>query len=136
MKPVGSQLHRVIDGDTVEATIPGYGRERIRLSSIDAPERNQPYGNQSTQCLRELLRQGSLSVKPKKTDKYGRLVADLYVGDDRVDVAMVERGCAWWYSRYAPASVVLAKAHYTAKFEKRGLWAGSNPIKPEQWRRR
>ena len=133
--PAVSRLHRVIDGDTIEATVPGYGRERIRLSSIDAPERSQPYGSQSTECLRDILRQGQLSVEPKKTDRYGRLIANLYVDGERVDVQMVERGCAWWYSRYS-SSPALIKAHFSAKFDKRGLWAGSDPIKPETWRRR
>ena len=134
-EPSASRLHRVIDGDTIEATVTGYGRSRIRLSSIDAPESSQPYGSQSTECLRDILRQGPLSVKPKKTDRYGRLIANLYVNGERVDVQMVERGCAWWYSRYS-SSPALIKAHLSAKFNKRGLWADSDPVKPETWRRR
>lgn len=133
--PAISRLHRVIDGDTIDASVPGYGRARIRLSSIDAPERSQPYGSESTECLKDILSQGQLTVKPEKTDRYGRLVASLYVDGERVDVQMVEQGCAWWYSRYS-SSPALMKAHFSARFDKRGLWAASNPVKPETWRRR
>ncbi|WP_157976366.1 thermonuclease family protein [Parahaliea mediterranea] len=134
-QPEVGEVLRVIDGDTIEAYLPGHGREHIRISSIDAPEIGQPFGAQSTQCLRDILREGPLGVKRRKTDQHGRLVADLFIGDERVDIAMVERGCAWWYSRYAPASLALATAHFMAKHEKRGLWADKKPMKPEQWRR-
>lgn len=65
-EPSASRLHRVIDGDPIEATVPGYGRERIRLSSIDAQERSQPYGSQSTECLRDILRRVSSVRSPRR----------------------------------------------------------------------
>jgi endonuclease YncB( thermonuclease family) len=131
-----ARLLRVIDGDTIEAHITGYGRERVRLSSIDAPERSQAYGDSSTSCLEDILDKGELTVKVKKTDRYGRLVANLYVNGDRVDLQMVQRGCAWHYTKYAPASISLYLAQMRAKAASRGLWDDDNAIPPWDWRRK
>ena len=134
--PDTAQLVRVIDGDTIDARISGYGQERIRLSGIDAPERAQRYGGYATECLSDILGQGLLTVKVKKTDRYGRLVANLYIDGERVDVQMVERGCAWHYAKYAPGSISLYVAQMRAKADGRGLWEGDNPVTPWDWRRR
>ena len=131
-----ARLIRVIDGDTLEAHITGYGRERVRLSSIDAPERSQAYGDHSRSCLKDILDNGDLTVKVKKTDRYGRLVANLYVDGERVDVQMVQRGCAWHYTRYAPASIPLYVAQLRAKAAGRGLWASKGAIPPWDWRQK
>ena len=130
-----AHLIRVIDGDTIEAHITGYGSERVRLSSIDAPERSQAYGDRSTACLENILDTGDLTVSVKKTDHYGRLVANLYVDGERVDIQMVERGCAWHYTRYAPGSISLYVAQLRAKAASRGLWEDDNAIPPWDWRR-
>jgi micrococcal nuclease len=130
------RLIRVVDGDSLRLRIAGYEETRFRLASVDAPERDQPFGNQASRCLKDILASGKLSATVQKTDRYGRLVGNLRVDDRRVDLQLVERGCAWWYSRYAPASLSLAKAHYGARLQKRGLWAGDSPVEPERWRRR
>lgn len=133
-QPSATRLLRVLDGDTVELSTGTGFIGRVRLSTVDAPEGNQPYGIQSKRCLANILRSGKLSVKVQGTDRYGRTLASLYVDDNRVDVQLVEQGCAWWYSRYAPASLALARAQIAAKSQQRGLWAGQNPIEPERWR--
>ncbi|GIS32920.1 MAG: hypothetical protein Ct9H90mP4_08340 [Gammaproteobacteria bacterium] len=47
----------VVDGDTVHA-IKGDKLYKIRLTEIDAPERDQPYGAESTRLLKLLLKDG------------------------------------------------------------------------------
>lgn len=130
------QLLRVVDGDSLRLRIDGYQETRFRLASVDAPERDQAFGDQASRCLRDILASGKLTATVDKIDRYGRLVGNLRIDDRRVDLQLVERGCAWWYSRYAPASLSLAKAHYGARMQRRGLWAGDNPVEPERWRRR
>lgn len=41
---------RVVDGDTIEG-----GGRNVRLQGIDAPETNQPYGNDATAALQGLI---------------------------------------------------------------------------------
>ena len=52
------KILRVIDGDTVSAESRGT-EIKIRLSEIDAPEMDQPYGTNSKKCLSELIRENS-----------------------------------------------------------------------------
>lgn len=54
-------IKKIIDGDTVHVFHEGE-IYKIRLLEIDAPERNQPYGKDSTEYLRSLLNEGSVDV--------------------------------------------------------------------------
>jgi endonuclease YncB( thermonuclease family) len=132
--PQPVRLLSVSDGDSVRLSVDG-SPAKFRLATVDAPEHDQPYGHESRNCLRSILDQGQLTAVIHKTDKYGRLIGDLFVDGARVDVSLVEQGCAWWYSRYAPANVSLIRAHYAAMEAGVGLWQDSRAIAPEDWRR-
>ncbi|MEM6484839.1 MAG: thermonuclease family protein [Pseudomonadota bacterium] len=129
------RLVSISDGDTVRLKIPGYSDQRFRLGTVDAPETDQPFGRESTRCLRNALRGKPLTVRIGKKDSYGRLVGNVYSNGERVDVLLVSKGCAWWYRRYAPTSLVLMRAQLAAKRRGIGLWQNRNPIEPESWRR-
>jgi endonuclease YncB( thermonuclease family) len=76
---------RLIDGDTF-----AYGAERIRIRGIDTPEKSETGGFDASQRLDLLLREGPIVVVPEAVDKYGRVVADVYVNGR--NVAEVLRG--------------------------------------------
>ena len=65
---------QVIDGDTF-----AYGAERIRIQDFNAAERSDPGGFEATQRLEGLLRHGQVTMIPKATDIYGRIVAQIFV---------------------------------------------------------
>jgi endonuclease YncB( thermonuclease family) len=73
-QPLDSSRIRVIDGDTF-----AYGAERIRLQGFNAAEHSDPDGLEATQRLQKLLRQGRVTMIPKGTDIYGRIVAEIFV---------------------------------------------------------
>ncbi|WP_447985111.1 thermonuclease family protein [Nitrospira sp. Nam74] len=73
-----SRIH-VIDGDTF-----AYGSERIRIQGFNAAERSDPGGFEATRRLEMLLHQGQVTMIPKATDIYGRIVAQIFV--DRLNV--------------------------------------------------
>ena len=52
---------------------------RIRLAGIDAPEKNQPYGDVSTQGLIELVSGKTVTIEYKKRDRYERIVGKVLV---------------------------------------------------------
>ncbi len=69
------------DGDTLRIRQSGQVTT-IRLSCVDAPERAQsPWGQQSTSRLKQLLPPGTaVQIRTITRDRYGRTVAELYVG--------------------------------------------------------
>jgi micrococcal nuclease len=74
----------------------------IRLGCIDSPERAQsPWGQQSTSRLKQLLPPGkAVQVRTVTRDRYGRTVAELYVGKKSVNLQMVKDGQAVVYRQY------------------------------------
>ena len=87
---------RVLDGDTVELP----GGERLRLRSIDTPEKDEPFYEEATALLDSLVAGRTLRVAmhPPRRDKYGRLLGYAYVDDTLlVERVLVSRGLAYVY---------------------------------------
>ena len=127
---------RVADGDTLSVLDAANAQHKIRLYGIDTPERDQPHGKIAWSALSELVAGRSVGIVEVETDSYGRTVGTVYLGDQNVNLAMVEQGHAWWYRRHAQHERPLEAAEKQARKEGRGLWADSNPIPPWEWRRR
>ncbi len=128
------KIIRVIDGDTLLAESRGT-EIKIRLSEIDAPEMNQPYGTNSKKCLSELIRESSsLKFKSDGQDNYGRSLGWLVTDGKNLNYEMIKQGCAWVYDRY-----VINKTIYSfqngARLKNIGLWNQNNPVAPWIWRR-
>ena len=68
------------DGDTIKL-----GGERIRLTCIDAPETNQPYGLESKEYLMKLINGKEIEVVRESKDRYGRTLAWLVVEGDTIN---------------------------------------------------
>ena len=66
-------------------------------------------------------------------DRYGRLVARVVVDGQDVNVALVEQGLAWHYTRYSD-DPVLAKAEADARAAQIAIWGQSDPIPPWDFR--
>ena len=128
------RVTRVVDGDTIHV-LDGRGTIKIRLHGIDSPERGQPYGRAAGGALADMVAGEYVRLKKVDTDRYGRTVAKVYIGNTYVNKAMVEKGYAWWYRQYAQGEIRLWLAEREARRAKRGLWAESNPIPPWEWRR-
>ncbi len=69
---------------------------------MDAPERSQkPWGTQAATRLKQLLPKGQIvSLREVDRDRYGRTVAELYVGNQSINLQMVQEGMAVVYSQY------------------------------------
>ena len=124
-------IAKVIDGDTIKLS----DGTRVRLHGIDAPERNQPYGKKAARELNRLLG-SSVYVETTDTDRYGRTIGVLWtINGVNVNLAMVCRGAAWWYERYARGDTDLRECQESARESNRGLW-DSDPVEPWEWRRK
>ena len=125
---------KVVDGDTMHVR-DGKGTVKVRLHGIDTPERGQPYGRVAGRALADMVAAEYVRLKEVETDRYGRTVAKVYIGDTYVNKALVEQGYAWWYRQYAQGELRLWLAEREARKAKRGLWAEPNPTPPWEWRR-
>ena len=137
--PEGTVLNgRVVgiaDGDTLTLLDAGNRQHKIRLAEIDTPERGQPYANKAKQALSGMVFQQQISVRVVDTDKYGRTVGRIYVGDTDVSAELIRQGAAWVYRKYLRDNSLLT-LEAEAKAAKRGIWglSESQQIPPWEWR--
>jgi endonuclease YncB( thermonuclease family) len=128
-------LLRVTDGDTLRVKVQGVAMD-FRLSHIDAPEKDQPYGSEARASLLGLVRGQQVVLVPLDTDRYGRTVADVWVGSRYVNRELVKNGSAWFYDEFS-RDAALHELEQQARSAKRGLWAlpVAQRIEPWRWRR-
>jgi endonuclease YncB( thermonuclease family) len=127
----------VIDGDTVLFKPDHYGAAsraflKIRLADIDAPEKNQAYGEAATRALVALVLNQRVELNTVATDIYGRKIAHIQMGAMQVNAELVRRGFAWAYSRHNSA---LKEMQSEARRARSGLWHDTAPTPPWVWRR-
>lgn len=128
----------VIDGDTLEVWVEGAPPEklRIRLSGIDTPERDQPWGQRAREALAARVADALVRINGITTDRYGRVVGEVYAGDVCVSCELVREGHAWVYRRYTDDAVLIGLEE-DAREHRRGLWSlpEAERIAPWDWRR-
>jgi endonuclease YncB( thermonuclease family) len=128
-------LVSIKDGDTFQVRVQGVVMD-FRLAGIDAPESDQPFGGEAKQILAAIIGKRECVVVPIDTDRYGRTVAFLWIGEMYVNREMVRRGAAWFYSEFA-SDATLFDIERSARAQRLGLWALplSERIEPWVWRR-
>lgn len=126
-----SQEYRVLsvgDGDTIRVT-KGSETTTIRLACIDAPEIQQkPHGSSSRRELLSILPVGSeVTLRTFTKDRYGRVVAEVFVNGGNVNLGLVRSGLAFVYRDYlakCDRDSYLA-SEQAAKKDRLGIWAQS-----------
>jgi endonuclease YncB( thermonuclease family) len=101
----------------------------------DAPEKNQSFGTKSKDALAGLVFGKTVTVQSKGTDRYGRTLGVISVGDTNVNQKLVAGGWAWHYKQYS-SDQTLARLESQAKSAGSGLWADANPLPPWDFRSR
>ena len=124
----------VADGDTLTIQTKTGQREKVRLYGIDAPERNQAYGEESFRLLHLLLFHKKVTIQTEDRDDYNRVLGVVFHKGTNINIEMVKRGAAWHYKHYAPDSTELAEAETAARKAKLGLWKTGNPTAPWDFR--
>jgi micrococcal nuclease len=132
---LSGKVVRVADGDTITILTPNKEEVKIRLVEIDAPEKDQPYGQKSKQSLSDLVFEKDVRVEWEKTDKYKRTLGRVFVGDTDVNLQQVKNGAAWAYLQYLTDERI-KQAESEARAAKAGLWAlqADQIIPPWEWR--
>ena len=123
----------IIDGDTVVVLNKQKQQIKIRLEGIDCPESSQDFGSRAKQATSELCFGKEVRVEQSGTDRYGRVLAFVYVQDVCVNEELLRQGMAWHYKKYNQ-DLELAQLEVTARSLKVGLWAMKAPIAPWEFR--
>ena len=124
-QPGTAKVSRVIDGDTIVIA----DGSRVRYIGIDTPEvypEAEAFGIEARQANRELVEGKTIHLERdiSNTDRYGRLLRYVYVGDLFVNAELVRRGLAW-AKAYPPDTRhhdYLEKLEAEAKQAGRGIW--------------
>lgn len=129
-----SVLHHVVDGDTVDLVISDKV-ERVRLLLIDTPEHatdqppQQPYAKDAQKRLEQLLTQAKqvdiAYEKDGQRDKYGRLLAYVFVDGELVQDILVREGYARvaYFKGKEQYYMKLKNSEEHAKTQRLGIWS-------------
>ena len=107
------EIHKVVDGDTIDADIDlGFDislTKRIRLAGVDTPEsrttdlKEKAMGLESKEWLKKKL-EGAKDILiktelPDSTEKYGRIIGHLYINSEATSLndQMIAEGYALAY---------------------------------------
>jgi hypothetical protein len=67
---------------------------------------------------------------------FGRTLGEVILPDGRIlNHELVKVGLAWWFRKYAPDNVAVAKLEKEAREAKKGLWGDANPLPPWAFRK-
>jgi micrococcal nuclease len=130
--PAVVRVTKVTDGDTIHVDYLGQD-DRVRLIGVDTPEvswyggRGECYGEEAGQYSRSRLdgRTVRLEFDVDPRDRYGRLLAYVFLGDELFNLTLVRLG-------YATADPVrpdtaraaeFAAAEQSARMAGKGLWS-------------
>lgn len=137
------RVGRVVDGDTFEFLAENRPIPiRIRITGIDAPEKDQPFGQQSRQSLAGMVDGNPVAVLVKGKDRYGRTLGTVYAKicapaclSVYVNAEQVKAGMAWAYRFHGQAvDPTMLELETKARSEHVGLWSAPNAVEPWKWR--
>src|SRR5690349_8205515 len=92
----------IVDGDTLKVRCGERAQQVVRVAQIDAPEKGQPWAEQSRQALAGLCFMVKAEVRASGRDRYGRTVALVNCRGEDAGAAQVHAGMAWASTRYKP----------------------------------
>lgn len=122
------------DGDTVKIK-DAFSEYKLRLTDIDAPERNQPYGKTARRALIQLCEHADVKVFVIGIDKYQRNLGKLVCNDQDASIYMLKNGHAWFNRRYS-MDYTLDVIEQESRRDALGLWKRQKPTPPWQWRQK
>ncbi|MED4861336.1 thermonuclease family protein [Bacillus atrophaeus] len=138
-KLVDVTLNKTVDGDTIKVNYKGEV-ETVRYLLVDTPETKkpnsciQPYGDDASERNKELVNSGKLQLEfdeGDRTDKYGRMLAYVYVDGKSVQETLLKEGLARVAYLYEPNMKYIdqfKKDEQEAKSEKLSIWSKSSYV--------
>lgn len=119
------------DGDSGVFCCDRGGNFSVRLLDIDAPEKGQPYYQQSKQQLEDYIDDKSLKLIGLDKDRFGRRLAVIEVNGVNINDKMVSSGSAWVW-RFS-TNKEIRELQQQARAAERGLWALPEAERQDPW---
>ena len=122
----------VIDGDTFVIS----SGKTARIALIDTPESNEPYYDSAAQFLANLILDKIVNIKPlpSQTDRYGRILAEVFIDSINVGMSILAHGLGvlYLYPEDSHLKEIYLTLQQRALREKAGIWSLAEP-EPEDY---
>jgi len=132
--------YKVTDGDSFKQISESNDQQNLsyELAYLDAPEREQPFGREAKEYLKEVLLDPRLKIVTLPDDNSTKQQVELFINGQSVNLAMVSEGFAW-ASLQIPDKTIGHKyidAQKRAVENLQGIWSLGHGlmIAPWQWR--
>ncbi len=122
-----------VNGDSIRVVDSDNESIRIRLEAIDCPEPGQPHHEEAKQALNDLIDEQTVTVLETGKDRFERVLGFVEIGETNIAEWMISEGHAWHFKHYSEDET-LAAAETGARAANKGLWAGTDPVEPWEWR--
>ncbi len=136
---------KIYDGDSLKVSGGGLTL-MVRLVGIDAPETGggkhepQPFSQKSKEAFSRMIARGPFTLKSYGTGSYNRVLAELFVGSENINLALLREGLAEVYQGKMQAGLdkkAYLKAQKYARQHRRGIWSlGKAYESPRLWRKK
>lgn len=120
-----ARVERIVDGDTIVLS----SGSIVRYVGITAPENNEPFEKESTEENRRLVEGKTVSLEYDnyKADKFGRILAYIFIDRKNISVELARKGLAqvviYQHKKPWVYQDLLLKAQNEAKRHNRGIWS-------------
>lgn len=142
-KLIPATIVKNVDGDTVNILLNGK-IEKVRMLCVDTPETRhprlgvQPFGQEASEYTKKILSVGTkVEIEPgigEGRDKYGRLLAYIYVNGKMFNEMLLEQGLARVAYIYAPNTQYVDEFYAIQKKAQKkgvGIWSIENYAQEE-----
>jgi micrococcal nuclease len=126
-------IQEIIDGDTFVLS----GGEQIRLIGVDTPEEGQPFFQEAVDFGESTLSgaEVALELDREPRDRYGRILAYVFVDSLLYNKALIDSGLASVYlfgnnTKFADGLIAAQKK---ARLARRGIWSLPPPPPEEEY---
>jgi micrococcal nuclease len=128
------RIDRVVDGDTLKLV---EGHERVRLIGANSPETVkpnwpvEPWGPEASQFTKKFCACGEVRLEfdGDARDKYGRILAYVWVGNRMLNEELIRAGLAHAELQYHYSQAMKSRfrrAEAEARAARRGIWSDKN----------
>lgn len=86
----GELVTEVINGDSFKIS----NKQTVRLASLDAPAKDLCFGAEAAKALTEKIENKRVILNDLRTDRYGRIIAQVHINGMHVNNFMIKNGFA------------------------------------------